>query len=160
MKRFDLSMSWFQTAKRFLIIFGFFWLLFLARLSSRIADPTTFYVLSAGFALMILLGTYYRYAWYFKDSYLALDDAQINWYRNHEDHLFQIADIMAVRLPNRIAQYYGLSYLQIKFRTGPNLNLDPIVPNYDEIIDELIIRMKKHAHLNEITAAIEASNGV
>jgi len=157
-KTFDVSMTWFQTAKQFLIIFGFLWLLLLVRLSSRVADPLTFYIFTVGFALIVLLGTYYRYAWYFKRSYLTIDDTHINWHRSDEDHVFQIPDIAGVRLPNRIAAYYGLSSFHIRFRTGPALNLDPMVPGYDEIIEELVARIKSYPHLSDIAAQIEEEN--
>ena len=154
-KTFDVSMTWFQTAKRFLIIFGFLWLLLLARLSSRVADPLTFYIFTLGFALIVLLGTYFRYAWYFKRSFLTIDDTRINWHRSDEDHVFQIPDITGVRLPNKIAQYYGLSYLSLRFRAGPALNLDPMVPGYDEIIEELVARIRHYPHLSDIVTQIE-----
>ena len=156
-KTFDISMTWFQTAKRFLIIFGFLWLILLARLSARVADPLTFYVFTLGLALIVLLGTYYRYAWYFRRSFLTIDDTQINWHRSDEDHVFMISEITGVRPPNSIGQYYGLSSLQLRFQTGPALNLDPMVPGYDEIIEELVARIKAHPHLSDIATQVEES---
>ncbi len=155
MKRFDLSLSYFHVAKRFFAIFGFVYLLFIAQLSSRISDTTTFYVATALFLFLLFVGTYARYAWYFKESSLTIDDEHINWHRSGEDHLFTMKDISGVRLPHRLAQYYGMSYFQLRFRNGPSLNLDLVTPGYDDIVDEIVARMKLHPHLRDFVAEIE-----
>jgi len=148
-------MTYLQVAKRFLIIFGILYMLVFARLSRRASDSTTFYVGSAILIAILLLGTYYRYAWYFRNSAITIDDAQINWYRNDEDHVYNIQDISGIRLPNKLAQLYGMSYFQLKFSDGRRLNLDLIVPSYEEIVNEIASRMKNHAHLQQFVAEIE-----
>jgi hypothetical protein len=155
MRQFDLHMTYFQVARRFLIIFGIIYLLVFAQLSRRASDSATFYGVSAFFVSILLLGTYYRYVWYFKNSTLTIDDLQIKWHRNNEDHHFNIPNISGVRLPNQIAQYYGMSYFQLKFNSSPSLNLDIIVPAYDDIVAEIVARMKKHTHLQEFVKEIE-----
>lgn len=158
MRQFSLNMTYLQVAKRFLIVFGIIYLLTFTRLSRRAADSTTFYVGSGILIAILLLGTYYRYAWYFRDSTIIIDDEQINWHRNGEDHFYTIQEISGVRLPNRLAQYYGMSYFQLKFRNGPGLNLDIIVPGYDDIISEIVARMKNYPHLDAFVKQIEAGN--
>jgi len=155
MARFDLHMSYFQVARRFLLLFGLVYLLFLARISTQVADSTTFHVLTGLFLLLLLGGTYLRYAWFFRNSYLVVDDEIINWHRNGEDHIFRIDDISGIRLPNKFSQYYGLSALQLKFREGSTLNLDVIIPSYDDLVAEIAERMKLKPHLAELATTME-----
>ena len=155
MRQFDLHMTYMQVARRFLIIFGILYLFVFTQLFRRASDSAAFYLGSTFLISILLLGTYYRYAWYFRNSTLTIDDMQINWHRNNEDHHYQIPNISGVRLPNQIAQYYGMSYFQLKFSNGPSLNLDLIVPGYDDIVAEIVARMKKHTHLQDFVKEIE-----